>query len=234
MNHSEKWTALAWSRSSEIFGEIIKHPFIQQLADGSLETSRFERYIAQDEAYLGNYGRQMFQFAELIEDPAQHEMFVEFARSGIEGEKTMHELLISRFGIDTKVTPSVVTKAYNEHTEAGIASGSKAIALAALLPCMWVYNEVGLEILKIARMDCNPYREWILEYGNEEFTQGVRTVLDLVDSYAEEVDETTREAMTKSFVEGTLYEYAFWDYGYYGDEKSYENYSLGFACRMDS
>ena len=31
----------------------------------------------------------------------------------------------------------------------------------------------------------------------------------------------TRSAMTHTFLEALLYEYAFWDYGYNGDEKDY-------------
>ena len=67
-------------------------------------------------------------------------------------------LLIGRFGIDTQVTPSVVTSTYNNHTQAAIDSGSKEVALAAMLPCMWIYNEVGLYIRSIASLEEVDYR----------------------------------------------------------------------------
>ena len=209
-----KWSDQAWTEARVIYAEIIGHPFIKELAQGTLPEEVFERYIAQDELYLGNYGRQMFAFADMIEDPAQKEMFTSFAQTGLDGEKAMHLLMISRFGIDTTAAPSEVTALYNAHTEAAIKTGVKEIAFAALLPCIWVYNEVGKHILSIARMGGNPYREWIEEYGNEEFSAAVGKVLELIDRYASLTDEATRKEMTLQFIEGVRFEYRFWDYAY--------------------
>ena len=203
------WTKDVWAESAKIFEGIKALPFIKELADGSLDPAKFDRYIAQDEVYLGNYGRQMFLLADMMTDPAQQEMFRLFAQTGLDGEKAMHELLIGRFGIDTEVTSSVVTSTYNNHTQAAIDSGSKEVALAAMLPCMWIYNEVGLYILSIASLEGNPYKEWVLEYGNEEFTEGVNAVLAIADQWAAAVDDDTRAKMTQAFLEAALFEYAF-------------------------
>ena len=216
MVNTSSWTRQAWDAALPIYNQILDHPFIKELAAGTLAPDKFDRYLAQDELYVGNYGRQMFELAELIPDPVQHDMFYAFAKEGIEGEKAMHALLIDRFGIDTQVQPSQVTAAYNAHTEAAIRSGSKEIGLAAMLPCMWVYNEVGLHILRTAAVEGNPYREWIQEYGNEAFTAGVAQVLELADSYAAAAPEDIRERMTSAYIEATRFEYLFWDYGYNG------------------
>ena len=219
MANAKSWTSEAWEAAADIYKDIIEHPFIKELAAGTLDTAIFDRYLAQDELYIGNYGRQMFELAELITEPEAHEMFVEFAKEGLEGEKMMHALLIDRFGIDTQVLPSPVTADYNEHTQAAIATGSKEIGLAAMLPCMWVYNEVGQHILRIASVEGNPYREWIQEYGNEAFTEGVNAVLKLADEYAAAADEATRQRMTQEFIDATRFEYYFWDYGYFGQDR---------------
>ena len=216
MANTSSWTRQAWNAALPIYNQILDHPFIKELSAGTLAPDKFDRYLAQDELYVGNYGRQMFELAELIPDPVQHDMFYAFAKEGIEGEKAMHALLIDRFGIDTQVQPSQVTAAYNAHTEAAIRSGSKEIGLAAMLPCMWVYNEVGLYILRTAAVEGNPYREWIQEYGNEAFTAGVAQVLELADSYAAAAPEDIRERMTSAYIEATRFEYLFWDYGYNG------------------
>ena len=212
-----KWSDQAWAEACDIYADIIGHPFIHELAKGALSEKIFERYIAQDELYLGNYGRQMFAFADMIEEPSQKEMFTSFAQTGLDGEKAMHQLMMCRFGVDTTAEPSEVTTGYNAHTEAAIRTGVKEIAFAALLPCIWVYNEVGKHILSIARMERNPYREWIEEYGNEEFSAAVGKVLELIDRYASLTDETTRKEMTLQFLEGVQFEYRFWDYAYCGE-----------------
>ncbi|MBO4465953.1 MAG: TenA family protein [Bacteroidales bacterium] len=219
MANAKSWTSEAWEAAADIYKDIIEHPFIKELAAGTLDTAIFDRYLAQDELYIGNYGRQMFELAELITEPEAHEMFVEFAKEGLEGEKMMHALLINRFGIDTQVLPSPVTADYNEHTQAAIATGSKEIGLAAMLPCMWVYNEVGQHILRIASVEGNPYREWIQEYGNEAFTKGVKAVLKLADAYAAATSDSVRDRMTQEFIDATKFEYWFWDYGYCGEDR---------------
>ncbi|MCQ2332962.1 MAG: TenA family protein [Paludibacteraceae bacterium] len=213
----KKWTQEAWAEASGIYADIIGHPFILKLADGTLPTEQFKRYIAQDELYLGNYGRQMFAFAAMIEDESQKKMFTEFARAGMEGEKAMHELMIARFGIDISAMPSKITAAYNAHTEAAIQTGCKEIAFASLLPCIWIYNEVGKHLKTIATIEDNPYREWIDEYGNEEFSAAVDKVLSLINEYADSTDEIIRAEMTNQFREGVRFEYEFWNYAYIGE-----------------
>lgn len=216
-----KWSEQAWKKASRIYGAILDQPFLKEMADGSLDVSKFDRYLAQDEIYVGNYGRSMFALADIIPDPQEKELFEEFAREGIESERMMHQLLIDRFGIETEVESSIVTRTYNAHTEKAVATGVKEIGLAAILPCAWVYNEVGKDILRIARMEGNPYKEWMAEYGNEEFTKGVQLLVDMADRWAETVSEEVRDAMTDAFIEATLFEYAFWDYGYEGEAKDY-------------
>lgn len=216
------WTKEIWEKSSKIYSAILELDFLKELAAGTLDSSKFDRYIAQDELYLGIYGRQMYELADMITEPEYHDMFLEFAKSGMEGEQAMHQLLIGRFGTDLNVTPSVVTSRYNSHTQKAVDSGMKSLALAAMLPCMWVYNEVGLHILGLSDQKTNPYAEWISEYGNDEFTQGVNTMLELADKYADEASEEVRKQMDEAFLEATLLELAFWDYGYNGESKNYD------------
>ena len=211
---TKKWTEEAWSGASGIYARIIGHPFIKELAAGTLDSAAFNRYVAQDEIYLGNYGRQMLMFASMIADAGQREMFNEFARAGLEGESAMHKLMIERFGTDLEVSASPVTAAYNAHTEAALNTRRPELALAALLPCIWVYNEVGRYIISIAKVDGNPYKEWIAEYANDEFTEGVKAVLELADNYAAAADSDIRQQMTSLFIEATQFEYDFWDYAY--------------------
>ena len=215
------WTQEVWERGDKIYAGILRQPFLQEMAAGTLEEERFARYIAQDEVYIGGYGQQMYQLADLMKDAKVKEMLRAYADSGIESEKYMHQLLIERFGIDTEVEASVVTAGYRKHTQEALDGGEPLVALAAMLPCMWIYNRVGLYVLSIAKLDGNPYREWIEEYGNEDVTREVDVMLQTIDGWMEEVDADTRSAMTRNFLEALLYEYAFWDYGYNGDTKDY-------------
>ena len=116
-----------------------------------------------------------------------------------------------------KVQPSKVTLGYNAHTQAAIDTGVKELALAAILPCNWIYNRVGLDILSRSRLEGNPYKDWILEYGNEEFTSGVNLLVGMIDRWAEGAREELLAKMDEEFLEAVRFEYAFWEYGYNGD-----------------
>ena len=223
-NASRSWSKEVWKKSSRIYNSILKLDFLKELSEGTLSNDIFARYIAQDEIYLKNYYHQMNMLADMMESTEDKELFIAFAKSGMEGEKALHDMLIDRYGIETKVEPSKVTSDYNAHICEGIATGDLCIALASVLPCMWIYNQVGLHILEHSKLDSNPYKEWILEYGQEEFTTGVNKVLRMIDSWASKADKETREKMDYYYLKAALYEYAFWDYGYHADAKSY-NYT---------
>ena len=47
-------------------------------------------------------------------------------------------------------------------------------------------------------------------------------MLEMVDKWAGETSEQTREMMDYYYLKAALYEYAFWDYGYHGDAKTYD------------
>lgn len=221
-NAAESWSQYVWRKSEKIYNAILRQNFINEIAEGTLSLERFARYIGQDEIYLKMYYRQMMRVADMMDTPENRKTFVAIAEGGMEGEKMMHEFLIGRYGIDTDVPPSKVTEGYLNTIEEGIATGKPCIALAVMLPCMWIYNRVGLEILKKAKLEGNPYKEWVMEYGNEEFTNGVNSVLDIIDGWARKADRQTIEEMTRFYLQAALYEYAFWDYGYEGEGKSYK------------
>lgn len=216
------WSQHIWEKASKLYNDILSHRFIADISDGTLTQERFNRYISQDEIYLRDYADHMFAVAEMIPDEDLKQMFIRFAKDGLDGEKAMHQMLMERFGTDVNVESSFVTSAYNHRIMSGIGSGSLPVAFAAILPCMWVYNQVGLSILGSAKLEGNPYKEWILEYGNDAFTEGVNNLLMVIDKYAAEADEKTLIRMDKAFLDGVLMEYAFWDYGYSGEEGSYE------------
>lgn len=211
------WTRQVWRDSEEIYERIIGHPFITELADGTLDKERFIRYIAQDEIYIKNYGEEMMMLADMLPEGSLREIFREYAKGGMEAEGAMHALLIERFGIDTRVEPSRVTTGYMAHTRHHIESGSLPLSLAAMLPCMWIYNKVGLYIYAHRNPNPNPYAEWVATYASEEFTEGTRATLEMCDRFAAEASEEVRGQMKEAYMIAAEYEWAFWDWGYHGE-----------------
>lgn len=214
--NNRSWTREAWERSLPIYERICAHPFISELAAGTLAEEKFMRYLAQDEIYIKNYGEEMFLLADMMPTAEAQEMFRNFAKSGMEAEGAMHQMLIDRFHINTAVEPSSVTTEYMNHTRKAINSGSVELAMAAMLPCMWIYNEVGLYIYRHRNPSPNPYSDWVDTYRSDEFTEGVEMMLKLFDQIAEGASEELREEMMQTYLTAAEAEWRFWDWGYNG------------------
>jgi thiaminase (transcriptional activator TenA) len=86
-------------------------------------------------------------------------------------------------------------------------------AVAALLPCYWIYWEVGKELERMGSPD-PLYARWIGTYASDEFAGIVRAVLDATDTIAAALGASERAAMRRHFVTTSRYEWMFWDMGY--------------------
>lgn len=201
------------------YERILRHPFLLGLADGTLAPEKFARYLAQDELYLPVYCSLMHRLAGLLPDVEDRNFMHTFADAGGESEREMHLRLIERFSVNTDVPPSAVTKGYCSFLTAAIDSGVAATATAAMLPCSWVYNNVGLHVGSVAALEGNPYREWIEAYGDLEYGRMVSRMVSIADSLAEVSGVEGRKHMDKAFLDALGFEFAFWDYAYSGGDR---------------
>jgi thiaminase/transcriptional activator TenA len=87
------------------------------------------------------------------------------------------------------------------------------VLAAALLPCFWIYWDVGTRVARHATKD-NPYRAWIDTYADEAFGEAVRTVIGITDKAADATTEVIRARMMTAFIRSTQYEWLFWDGAY--------------------
>ena len=86
------------------------------------------------------------------------------------------------------------------------------LAIAALLPCYWIYWEVGKEFERTGSAD-PLYKRWIGIYASEEFGAVVRAVLAATNQVAERLTPPARDAMRAHFLTTSRYEWLFWDMG---------------------
>ena len=52
------WTQEVMEKGKTTYESILEHPFIQEMAAGTLAEERFARYIAQDEVYAAEKDKQ--------------------------------------------------------------------------------------------------------------------------------------------------------------------------------
>jgi thiaminase/transcriptional activator TenA len=67
-----------------------------------------------------------------------------------------------------------------------------------VLPCYWIYWEVGRELQKKGSEDTD-YQRWIDQYASEEFGHSVEQVLTMMNAEAEGLGTESREVLKDLF-----------------------------------
>jgi thiaminase/transcriptional activator TenA len=210
------FSARLWAGIEDVYAEILAHPFVGGLTSGELDRAAFEFYVVQDAHYLREYARALSVCAARAPDEAAIAMFAEHAAGAIAVERELHDSFFADFGLteaDVAATPMAPTNlAYCSYLLASAHGGSFAEALGAVLPCYWIYREVGTELRRRGSPD-PLYERWIATYGGEEFGAVVQAVLDLTDELGPRLSEADREAAARRFAVTARYEWMFWDMG---------------------
>ncbi len=204
----------AWQRTAALRAAIHALPFNRELAAGTLDQARFRFYIGQDALYLEQYARILALAGARGPDGATLRLFADAALEGIAVEQALHEQYLSRFGADAaRGEPSPDCLGYTSFLLATAYHEPWEVLLAALLPCFWIYWDVGQAIAREAAAD-NPYRAWIDTYADEAFGAVVQQVIAATDRAAEAASDAVRTKMMTAFVRSTQYEWLFWDGAY--------------------
>lgn len=207
-----------WQRNLDLFHKTLAHPFNQHLAQGTLDRDAFCHYVIQDAHYLVAYGRALAICGAKAFDSDAIIQFTQGAKEAIVIERELHNGFMQAFGItqtDFEQTPlTAACHHYTSFLTATAWSESYPVVLASLLPCYWIYAEVGKHILQ-QNVPNNPYQAWIDTYSGEHFNDEVRKVISIVDQVAAQSDALTVEKMHHAYTRGAQLEYLFWDSAYH-------------------
>ncbi|CAA9435796.1 MAG: Thiaminase II involved in salvage of thiamin pyrimidine moiety, TenA subgroup with Cys in active site [uncultured Pseudonocardia sp.] len=205
-----------WRSAAPVYEAILVHPFLTGLTRGTLAPEAFAFYLGQDALYLQRYGEALAVLAERSPEPGDATMFARHAAGAIAVERHLHESLLPQLGIDPAalagLEPAPTTLAYTSYLLATVHGAPYAEGVAAVLPCYWIYREVGAELRHRGSPDAR-YRAWIDTYGGEEFGADVQEVLDLTDRLGTALGPDERARARRHFQVASRYEWMFWDMG---------------------
>jgi len=207
----------ARQKTSPLRQAIQALPFNAELAAGTLGRDRFQHYITQDALYLGQFARALAIAAAKSPDIATLENFAQSALGAVAVERALHEHYLRVFGVDpatlAAAEPAPDCFAYISFLTATAYREPWEVLIAALLPCFWIYWDVGCDIAARAAPD-NPYRAWIDTYADPHFGDAVQKVIATVDRAAGAATAAMRARMLAAFARATQYEWLFWDGAY--------------------
>src|SRR5260370_262986 len=192
----------AWQQNAHIYETIRTMPFNAELAAGTLSEARFKHYITQDAHYLIGFGRALTLAAAKAPDPDRIVQFAKSAEGAIVVERALHGSFFQQYGITPEVfaqTPlSPACHHYVSYLLATAYGEPYEVLLGALLPCFWIYAEVGRDIHARAAA-ANPYHAWIDTYAGEDFHAAVPAVIAATDAAAAGVARSLNARMHAAF-----------------------------------
>lgn len=202
------WTAALWAAGGETWRQILDLPFVRALGDGTLDEDLFSFYLDQDALYLRDYSRALATLSARADTAEAQVHWAAGAHEAIAAESQLHEgWLANRARLGA---PSPITMGYTNFLRASAAGEDYVVGAAAILPCYWLYEEVGAVLSSQNHAD-HPYAEWLSMYGGEEFAADVARSLAEVERAFEAASPAQRVRAAQAYLSACVYEREFFD-----------------------
>lgn len=212
------WTDDLKQMALPIWEAIFRHPFVEQLGTGSLPLDRFRYFVGQDFVYLQDFSRVLAMGAVRAVHRTDEPMFLRHAQTVHLVEHELHQSLAPSLGLVPErlaaTPPGPVTVAYTDHLVRSAWSEPYSVLVAAVLPCYWIYREVGQRLANHLP-DHPQYRAWIETYAGDLYGQSVEEILAVADRLGERLgerlDEREQMLARRAFWRSSRYEWLFWE-----------------------
>lgn len=213
--------------SNDLWQASFDHPFVAGIADGSLPLDKFRFYVMQDAYYLSHFAKVQAIGAVKAKDLETTKRFAYHAEHTCASEMALHESFMKLLDVTEldwqTFEPSPSAYAYVSHMYRA-AEGDLADVLASILPCYWLYFEIG-ERLKDAKPGHPIYDRWIETYGSAEFAALVNEQKTRMDRLAEGLPSERIKELKERFRRSSYYEWNFWDQAWHMETWNVEHYN---------
>lgn len=232
------WTHHARQAADSLMERIFQSAFVQGLAQGLLPAGDFAAYLYQDRHYLPAFRQAMeilgrrFAHGEPslpslapTERPAWAALFQRFARDTVAAEEALQRDYFPRLPCPEGPLPAAgpVCTAYRERIVQAARTAPLWEALACILPCYQVYEEVGHYALRLHKTCAeappqdrpasraeNPYLPWLSLYVGADYHRDVTEFLAACNRLASLVSPRDQAAMTAQYLGSVDMELQFW------------------------
>ncbi|MFC5928052.1 bifunctional hydroxymethylpyrimidine kinase/phosphomethylpyrimidine kinase [Cryobacterium melibiosiphilum] len=199
-----------WHGIADLRTQVDDLEFIRGLSDGTLPESAFSYYLAQDALYLRDYSRALARASQLAPTLSEQSFWAVSAHGSLAVEMELHR---DWLGADLAAPePNPVTSNYLNHLLAVAGGSSYGALVAALLPCFWIYQDVG-ERLAAANHPGHPFTAWLSTYADPAFAESTRQAIEIVEAAALLAGHVERGRMWEAFRASAAHEVAFFAMG---------------------
>ncbi len=205
---------------SELWEGLHRHPFLREMAAGTLPLDTFRFFVEQDlHFFLPDLSRAVAIGAAVARDERELRHFAEELVAVVERESENNRVLLGRLvemGAADRggsTVPGPANVAYSGYIVSTAARGGPLEIMTVLLPCTWGYADIGLR-LQDEIVPHPVYADWVGFLASEEYVELIASRRRTLDELAARTDDGQRRSLTETFRMATRLEHLFWDMAY--------------------
>jgi len=204
---------------------FTRHRFVEELAAGTLDPAAFRYYLVQDYRFLVHFSRAWALVAVKSEDVDDIKAAASLVHTLIDDELALHIETCAGWGLahdELKATPEdPANAAYTRFVLERGFTGDLADLLAALMPCVIGYAEIGFRLASdpATKRLGNAYDAWIATYGGNDYQSGAAAAAAQLERVLtrrlgpEHWTHPRWAELAASFSTATRLEIGFWEMG---------------------
>ncbi|MEZ5078590.1 MAG: thiaminase II [Solirubrobacterales bacterium] len=201
-----------------VWEALHDHPFVTELAAGTLPLEKFRFYLEQNLMYLPEYARAIAIGAACSRDGEELRSFATALENIVRTEIPENEALLARAidagaedrGGGAAMAPANL--AYTSYLIAAAFRGGPVEVMTAIMPCAWSYGEIAAALLPGAA-DHSVYGPWLEFFAGQEYAELVVRMKDELDALARQ-DRVSTGDLSETFRAGARLELGFWEMAY--------------------
>lgn len=201
-----------------IWRSLHEHPFLIELAAGTLPEEKFRFYVEQNLMYLPEYSRAIALGAANSRNDVELQAFAAALTNIVEVEIPENEARLQE-AIDLgaadrggSLAMAPANLAYTSYLISAALRGGPLDVMTVLMPCAWSYGEIACG-LDLESNDHPIYRKWISFFASDEYSEIVERMKGQMESFAETAP-AGEERLVELFKNGARLELGFWEMAY--------------------
>jgi thiaminase (transcriptional activator TenA) len=206
------------TEAAGIWQALHDHPFVREVAAGTLPPEKFRFYLEQNLQYLPEYARAIAIGASKAGSLAEMSSFAASLTNIVENEIPENQAWLDRIvelgaenagGADAMAPANV---AYTSYLVSVAYVGGPLEVMTALMPCAWSYGDIARSFDEVA--DHPVYSTWVEFFRSDRYAGIVEEMRAQLEELAADTTPAQRRRLSEIFRMGARLEWGFWDMGY--------------------
>ena len=215
-----KFTDYLFKEAEDMFDGYLKHPFLKELGEGTLDKEKFKDYLIQDYLYLKEYTKVFCVGLVKSFNMDDMKFFYNSVKGIMEDETSIHIKYLEYFKVNKEDLENkemtLTNSSYTSYMLGQALTGDIYDILVAVLPCTWSYNYIGIKLYEKykGKLENNFYKPWIEVYIDDEYDKLTKEWLDYTNRMCQDLSYEKKKKLKDIFIKSCIYEMKFWDMAY--------------------